>query len=121
MARVSGKTKAQPTYLVLELGWIPGMDRHYTAIHMQLSYDGAASFQLWPVGVLATLAQPQQTNQDILLRVLVGQEGLPPTISCVVSSYQLCLRCESSICGIILDLNMLSNTRLQMHNISYQN
>ena len=66
---------------------------------MQLPDDGHAPFQLGPEGELGALAEPQQTNQDVLFRVLVGQEGLPAAVGIVVPTNQLNLR-RNTICLI---------------------
>ena len=68
------------------------MHRHHAPIHMQLSYNGAASFQLWAEGVRRAFAQSQQTDENVLLWVLVRQEGFPATIGHIVASDQLHLQ-----------------------------
>jgi hypothetical protein len=80
------------SYLVLELCWVPCVDWHCCAIHVQLPNNGAASAidQLWPKGaLLAALSKTQQSNQDILPGILVRQKRLPPAIRHVVSPHQL--------------------------------
>ena len=78
--------------LVLELGGIPGVHRHHAPVHMQLSHDGTASFQLWAEGVRRAFAQSQQTDENVLLWVLIRQEGFPATIGHIVTSDQLHLQ-----------------------------
>ena len=83
--------------LVLELRGIPGVHWHHTPVHMQLSHDGAASFQLCAEGVRRTFAQSQQTDENVLLWVLVRQEGFPATIGHIVASDQLHLQIRTHI------------------------
>jgi len=42
-----------------------------------------------PKGGLGALAEAKETNKNVLLRVLVGEEGLPAAIGGVVPSNQL--------------------------------
>jgi hypothetical protein len=67
---------------------------------MQFPYDTASSllfilsfsgeFPLYKLRsvcpLIGALPQPQQPNEDILLRILIGQESLPPSVGCVVSA-----------------------------------
>lgn len=78
---------------MLLLVHISGADSYSSAIDMELSDNAAAPLQLWlaALGAAAHLAQPQQANQDVLLRVLICQESFPATIGTVVPSHKLSL------------------------------
>ena len=81
------------TYLVLKLCRIAPVDRYRRAIHMQLSDDTAAPLvpphQLRPErAFVRTLAQSKEADEDISLRILVGQERLPTPICSVVPTEQ---------------------------------
>lgn len=70
------------------------MDRDGRAVHMQLSNYTAAALlsphQLRPERALVrTLPQSEKSNQDISLRILVGQERLPAPVGSVVPTEQL--------------------------------
>ena len=70
------------------------MDRDGRAVYMQLSNYTAAALisphQLQPeCALVRTLPEPQETDQDILRGVFVGQERLPAAVGGVVSSQQL--------------------------------
>ncbi|KAH3849227.1 hypothetical protein DPMN_091623 [Dreissena polymorpha] len=69
------------TNLMLEFCEISCMYRHHAAIHVQLSYDRHTVLQFGAECVLRTFTQPQQTNQNILLRVFILQERLSSTVS----------------------------------------
>jgi hypothetical protein len=59
---------------------------------MKLSHHGALSVleQLFAVSsLLATLAQPKQSNENVSLGILVAEECLPSAVGDVVSSDQL--------------------------------
>ena len=56
------------------------MDSNRRAIDVQFADNGAAAAQA---------PQPQQADQDVLARVLVGQERLPAGVGCVVAPDQL--------------------------------
>lgn len=91
-------TRNAETHLMLELGWIPPMDRDCRTVNMQLTNDTAADIILLLAFVLVhdefrseralhgTLSQAKQPYEDIALWVFVGQEGLPSTVSGVISS-----------------------------------
>eukprot|EP00192_Tetraselmis_astigmatica_P006272 CAMPEP_0117680824 /NCGR_PEP_ID=MMETSP0804-20121206/18590_1 /TAXON_ID=1074897 /ORGANISM="Tetraselmis astigmatica, Strain CCMP880" /LENGTH=441 /DNA_ID=CAMNT_0005490411 /DNA_START=369 /DNA_END=1691 /DNA_ORIENTATION=- len=81
----------RPKALVLELLLVPCRDRHCSAVNVQLPDDGAASLKLrLPVRLPpCALPQPEQPHQDVLLWVLVRQEGLPPPVGCVLPPHQL--------------------------------
>jgi len=72
----------RPESLMLELVLIARRHSHRRSVHMQLPDDGAAALQFrLPVGHAAgAFAQPDKPDEDILLRVLVCQERLPPAI-----------------------------------------
>lgn len=74
---------------MLELAGVAAADRDDAAVDMELSDDGGAAFQLRTEGLRGAATQTQQANQDVLLRVLVGKERLPATISHVVPPHQL--------------------------------
>ena len=74
---------------MLELAGVSAADGDDAAVNMQLTHDGHASFQLGTEGLRGAAAQTQQANQDVLLRVLVGEEGLPVAVSHVVPPHKL--------------------------------
>lgn len=77
---------------MLELAGISAADGDDASINVQLADDGHASFQLRSEGLRRAAAQTQQADQDVLLRVLVGEEGLPAAVGRVVPPDQLHLR-----------------------------
>lgn len=79
-------------YLVLELARVSTADGDHAAIDVQLTYDGHARLQLSPERLRRAAAKPQQPDQDVLLRVLVRQEGLPAIVSHIVPPDQLHLQ-----------------------------
>jgi len=87
---------------VLELARIPSVHGHCGAIHVQLpDQTRLLSSELRAEGVRgATLPQSEQADQDILLRVLVGEEGLPATVGGVVAADEFDLRWTD----LVLDL-----------------
>ena len=74
--------------LVLELCWVPGGHRNDAAVHMELSDNRTAPLKLRPVALLRELPEPEEADEDVLLWVLVAEEGLPTPIGCVVSPHQ---------------------------------
>lgn len=74
---------------MLELAGVSAADGDHAAVNVQLADDGHASFQLRTEGLRGAAPQTQQADQDVLLRVLVGQEGLPAAVSHVVPPHQL--------------------------------
>eukprot|EP01085_Mycamoeba_gemmipara_P005113 Mycagemm_TRINITY_DN10189_c0_g1::TRINITY_DN10189_c0_g1_i2::g.5113::m.5113 type:complete len:331 gc:universal TRINITY_DN10189_c0_g1_i2:1783-791(-) len=75
--------------LVLKLGRIAIVDGHHGAVDVQLAYDRAATLQLGPEGGRAALAKSEQADEDVLLGVLVRQEGLPRAVCGVVTPHEL--------------------------------
>ena len=76
---------------MLEFGWIPSMHRYRGSIHMQLPHNTASALiaflpdQLWTEGsIIRAFPQPQQTDQDITLWILVRQECFPAAISSII-------------------------------------
>lgn len=69
---------------MLELAGVSAADGNNAAVHVQLTHDGHASFQLRAERLRRAAAQTQQSDQDVLLRVLVGEEGLPAAVGHVV-------------------------------------
>lgn len=82
---------------MLELAGISAAYRDDTAINVELADDGRASFQLRTEGLRGAAAQTQQADQDVLLRVLVGEESLPAAVSHIVPPHQLHLSRHSSL------------------------
>lgn len=80
---------------MLELVGVPAADGDDAAVHVQLSDDGHAPFQLRTEGQRGAAAQTQQADQDVLLRILVGEEGLPAAVGHVVPPHQLHLNTHS--------------------------
>ena len=58
--------------LVLELCWVPGGHRNHAAIHMELPDNGTAALELRPVALLRQLPEPEEPDEDVLLRVLIA-------------------------------------------------
>lgn len=82
------------SHLMLELARVSAAHRDHAAIHVQLTDNGHASFELRAEGLWRAAAQPQQTNQDVLLRVFIGEKGLPAAVGHIVSPYQLHLHTD---------------------------
>lgn len=76
-------------HLMLELAGVSAADGDDAAVNVQLAHDGHASFQLRPERLWGAATQTQQANQDVLLWILVGQEGLPATVGGVIPPNQL--------------------------------
>lgn len=76
-------------HLVLELAGVSAADGDDAAVDVELADDGGAPFELGSEGLGRAAAQAQQADQDVLLWVLVGQEGLPAPIGHVVPPHQL--------------------------------
>ena len=93
--------------LVLELGRVPGGDRYNTAIHVELTDHRTASLELRPVALLRELSQSEETDEDVLLWVLVAEEGLPTPVGCVVPPHQFDL-VRSDLVVDFLDSNLKS-------------
>lgn len=74
---------------MLELAGVSAADRDNAAINVQLADDGHAAFQLRTEGLRGAAAKTQQADQDVLFRILVGEEGLPAAVGHVVPPYQL--------------------------------
>lgn len=79
---------------MLELCGVAPVHGHRRAIHMQLSDDAASALlppdQLRPERALVrALPQSKEANEDIPLRILVGQERLPAPVCGVVAAKQL--------------------------------
>lgn len=77
---------------MLELPGVSAADRDHAAVHVQLADDGHPSFELGSEGLRGAAAQAQQADQDVLLWVFIGQEGLPAAVSHIVPPDQLHLR-----------------------------
>lgn len=82
---------------MLELAGVSTADGNDAPVNVELSHDRHAPFQLWTEGLRRAAAQAQQADQDVLLGVLVGEEGLPAAVGHVVPPYQLHLHTSSSI------------------------
>lgn len=82
---------------MLELAGVSAADGDDAAVNVQLADDGHASFELWTEGLRGAATQTQQANQNVLLRVLVGEEGLPTAVSYVVPPHQLHLNAHDSL------------------------
>lgn len=82
---------------MLELAGVSAADGDDASVNVQLADDGHASFQLRPEGLRRAATQTQQADQDVLLRVLVGEEGLPAAVGRVVPPHQLHLRTNTSV------------------------
>ena len=76
---------------MLMLGVVARMHCYGRAIHMQLTHNGCAALESWLPGRLrpCTFAQAQKAHQDVLLWILICQEGLPAPIGHVVAPDQL--------------------------------
>lgn len=82
---------------MLEFAGVSAADGDDAAINVQLTDDGHASFQLRPKGLRGAAPQTQQADQDVLLRILVGQEGLPAAIGNIIPPNQLHLNAHVSV------------------------
>ncbi len=83
------------TYLVLELCGVSSMHRHGCTIHVKFPYDASTAF--CPIFThelrakrpfFRTFSQPEETNEDIALRIFIRKEGLPAAIRGIVSAQQ---------------------------------
>jgi len=77
---------------MLELRWVSSVHRHSRAIHMELPHDTRAAFcptfthKLWAKRPLVgAFSQPKQSDEDVALRVLIREEGLPTAVRGIVS------------------------------------
>lgn len=82
---------------MLELAGVSAADGDNAAVDVQLADDGHASFQLRTEGLGGAAAQTQQADQDVLLWILVGEEGLPAAIGYVIPPHQLHLDTHTSM------------------------
>lgn len=80
---------------MLELAGVSAADRDDAAVNMELPDDGGTAFQFGTEGLRRAAPQTQQANQDVLLWVLIGEEGLPATVSHVVPPHQFHLSARS--------------------------
>lgn len=85
---------------MLELAGVSAADGDDAPVHVELSDDRRGPFQLWTEGLARAATQAQQADQDVLLGVLVGEEGLPATVGHVVPPYQLHLDTRSGISAL---------------------
>lgn len=85
---------------MLELAGVSAADGDDAPVNVELSDDRRAPFQLWTEGLRRAATQAQQADQDVLLGVLIGEEGLPATVGHVVSPYQLHLNTPSGISAL---------------------
>lgn len=76
-------------HLMLELAGVSAAHRDDAAINVEFANDGCASFQLRAEGLRGAATQAQQADQDVLLRVLVGEERLPAAVCHIVPPHQL--------------------------------
>lgn len=74
---------------MLKLSRVPAAHGDYASVHVQLSHNGHPAPQLKTEGFLRALPQPQEANQNVLIRVFVGQERLPATVCNIISPHQL--------------------------------
>lgn len=79
----------QYNHLMLELAGVSAADGDHAAVDVQLADDRHAAFQLRAEGLRRAATQPQEADQNVLLRILVGQERLPAAISHVVPTDHL--------------------------------
>lgn len=79
-------------YLVLELAGVSAADGDNAAIDVELADDWGSAFELGSEGLRWAATQAQQADQNILLWVLVGEEGLPAPVGHIVPPHQLHLR-----------------------------
>lgn len=102
-------------HLMLELAGVPAADGDDAAVNVQLTDDGHSSFQLGTERLRGAATQTQQANQDVLLRILVGEEGLPAAVGHVVPPHQLHLNTRSSslVNGVVA---FFYNQRLEKYN-----
>lgn len=82
-------------HLMLELAGVSAADRDNAAVNVELPDDGGTAFQFRTEGLRRAAPQTQQANQDVLFWVLVGEEGLPATVSHIVPPHQFHLSAHS--------------------------
>jgi len=74
-------------YLVLELLGVAGVDRDHGAVDVQLAdHRGGAADEFLAEGFAGELAEPEEADEDVLVRVFVAEEGLPASVGVVVSA-----------------------------------
>mmetsp|Transcript_36784 Transcript_36784/g.65867 ORF Transcript_36784/g.65867 Transcript_36784/m.65867 type:complete len:279 (-) Transcript_36784:670-1506(-) len=86
-----GLHQQRPEALVLEHVVVAGGHSDRRPIDVELPNDGAAplEFRLSVGRPPSAPPQPEQPHQNVLLRVLIRQEGLPPAVGSVVPPNQL--------------------------------
>ena len=82
------------THLVLELGRVAPVHGHGGAVHVQLADDAHAALraadELGPEGALVgALAEAEEADEDVALRVFVREERLPAAVRGVVAPEEL--------------------------------
>lgn len=82
---------------MLELAGVSAADGDHAPVHVELPDHRCAPFQLWAEGLRRAATQAQQSDQDVLLGVLVGEEGLPAAVGHIVPPYQLYLKVRTSM------------------------
>ena len=83
------------------------MDGDDTSIDVQLSDHGSPDQFLLESTSLRAFSESQESNEDVLLRILIGNKSFPPSISEVISPYQLNVL-GSHLIMYFLDANLSS-------------
>ena len=79
---------------MLELGWITSMNWDYTAVDVEFADHWAASDQLRSERIFGEFPKPQQTNENILRWIFVGQESLPSVVTDIVATNEFNLHSQ---------------------------
>jgi len=87
---------------VLKLSRISAVQRHRRTIDMQFTdQTRLLTGQFGRMYALDCISVAEQANQDVLLWILISEEGLPPAVGCVVPPYELNLRWTGSCASLI--------------------
>lgn len=74
---------------MLELVGVSCVNRDHRSVNVKFSYQGAFWTKFRPEGVWAAFPQAKQTDKNVLLWILVRNEGLPAFIGNIISTNQL--------------------------------
>ena len=76
----------RPVALVLEFVRVSCMDRYHRPVHVQFPHQRAVVTQFRPKCIHAALSESEQSHEDILFWVLIGDESFPALVGKVVPS-----------------------------------
>ena len=74
---------------MLELVWVSGVNGDNRAVYVELTHKRAVWAEFWSESIGAAFPQTQQTDENILFRIFVRNEGFPALIGHIISSNQL--------------------------------